>query len=407
MKRLLSKPYVKPVGIVILGALLLVILSSLKQPPKEKEVVDSTPNAEVTPLALETIQVKINAHGIVQPKESTQLTAQVGGEVRYINPEFIKGGRVKQGDTLLQIDDSDYQSSLLQAEAQYASALAALETEQAQSDVAKEQWADVNNPTILALRKPQLDQAKAAVKAALAGVQKAQRDLERTKIKAPYDALIGDRQISMGSVVAPGSALGLVHNISVAQVRLPIPSKDFAFLNNAGVNAPVELINAGKHSTQRWSAQIVRNEGLVDDSSRMQFLVAELAKPYQQDNPLIFGTYVNAIIDGIKIENAARVPYHWVEEQRLITLKDESVAFVTVSVVREEGDHVIIQGEFEGSPNVVTTALQYPVEGMKVNVVNPAAKKERVGTDTDSSNSHDNDVNATNDSDVGNLAEAE
>lgn len=368
MKRLFKKKALVPIGIVAAGIIGMGALSSLKQPPAEKEDVDSTPMADITMLELHNIELNVKAHGLVKPKETTQLVTQVGGEVVFINPDFIKGGMVEKGDVLLRIDARDYESALLQAEAQYASAKAAFETELAQSEVAKEQWADQTNPTILALRKPQLAQAKAAVKAALAGVQNARRDLERTKVKAPYDSLVGARQVSLGSVITPGSPIGTVHNTSVAQVRLPVASEDFQFLKSPTVDTPVVLVDKKETQTLTWNAYIVRDEGLIDEQSRMRFLVAEVEKPYELDDPLLFGTYVNAEIKGKTIKNAARVPYHWVNEQRLITLKDESISFTDISIVRKEANNVIIQGDFDQPKNVVTTALEYPVEGMKVKI---------------------------------------
>ncbi|EAT12116.1 efflux RND transporter periplasmic adaptor subunit [Bermanella marisrubri] len=365
MKRLFQKKTAIPLGILVAGLLTMIGLSALKKAPEEKNDGDNIPIADVQLLELRDIKLSVKAYGQVEPKHTTELISQVTGEIVAINPAFNRGGRVEKGDMLVQIDPRDYESALLQAEAQYASAKAALETEVAQSEVAKEQWADQSSPTVLALRKPQLTQAKAAVKAALAAVQNAKRNLERTKIKSPYHSLIKARHISLGSNVTPGTPIGTVLDISVAQIRLPIPANDFQFLER-GNNIGVELISQQGNKTHTWSATITRDEGIIEERSRMRFLVAELEQPYELKNPLLFGTYVNAEISGITLKNAARVPYNWLSDEKLITIKDESISFADVSIVRKNEDHVIIQGSFSKPQTVVTSALEYPVEGMKV-----------------------------------------
>ena len=96
----------------------------------------------------------------MKPKYETLLVAQVNGEIVELNDIFVRGGFVKKGQLLARIDPNDYHAALIDAQANMASARAALEKEVAQGKVAEREWKQITDtsPTELSLRKPQLAQ---------------------------------------------------------------------------------------------------------------------------------------------------------------------------------------------------------------------------------------------------------
>ncbi|GGY41887.1 hypothetical protein GCM10011297_13630 [Bacterioplanes sanyensis] len=365
------KTIVLPLGILAVGVLVAVGLAALKQPPEEKPVTQSVPEVEVIERVPGPIQVQVESHGVMSAREQTTLVAQVSGTITYIHPAFVRGGQVEPGTVMLRIDDSDYQSALLDAEAALAAAVANLETEQAQAKVAREQLQGVDNPTVLALRKPQLAQARAAVKASQAQVQRAQRDLQRTEVKAPFAALVVERQPGLGSYVTPGSPLGTVYAMDRGEVRLPIAARHWQQLVDGGLGASVTLTLEQGDARYDWPATIVRSEGLVDDASRMHFLVAQVEQPYQFERPLRFGEYVSARIEGRSYDNSIRIPYQWLRNDRLPLLTNGELNLRPVSLVRLEGEQAILQLPNNEPLPIVTTALQYPSHGMALKRMAP------------------------------------
>jgi len=366
-----AKQIAFPIVVVIIAAAGFFGLNYFKQPVEEKEVVDFTPLVKTAPLAILSYPLTVYSQGMVEPKEQTQLIAQVGGQVSSISNKFIKGEFVAKGTVLLNIDSSDYISSLVEAQANLAAARAALQLEKARGHVAQSEWEKINNakPSELGLRKPQLAQEVAKVRAAQAIVQKAQRNLDRTAIVAPYDAIINTRSVSLGSVVNYGSTIGLLSATSVGTVRLPIADKDLAFLNNNAIGAGVDLYSNFNGKRTAWQGHVVRNEGVIDKASRMHYLVVEVATPYALEKPLRFGSYVTANIKGQTLDNVAIVPRHLVIENKLAILaNDSTLHFKDVVTVREQGETVVISGDFDTDSQYITSALSYPIEGMSVSV---------------------------------------
>lgn len=366
-----TKQIVFPIAVVCIAAAGLWGLSLAKEPIEEKEVVDFAPLVKTSKLVVSNHKLKVSSQGVVEPKEQTQLVAQVNGKIVAISKDFVKGAFVKKGTTLINIDPSDYQASLVEAQANLAAARAALQLEKARGHVAQSEWEKINNakPSELGLRKPQLAQEVAKVRAAQAIVKKAQRNLDRTTITAPYDAIINQRSVSLGSVVNGGSNIGMLSATNVGQIRLPIADKDLAFLNNNGIGASVTLQTNFNGQKASWQGVIVRNEGVIDAVSRMHYLVVEVAQPYNLDKPLRFGSYVTASVNGDTIENAAVVPRHIVNDNKIPTLStDSKLHFKAVAVVREQGNDILIKGDFDEGNEYITSALSYPIEGMALTV---------------------------------------
>ncbi len=371
--------------VIIVGFVGFFAFSSMKKPPAEKEKVDNTPTVTVQPVELAPMLLQVFSYGVVKPKYETELVAQVSGEITRLSGTFVRGGFVKSGQVLAQIDPSDYEAALIEAQASLAAAQAGLELERAHGRVAKEEWKRLKkrSPTELSLRKPQLAQELARVKAAEAAVKRAKRNLERTQISAPYDALIDGRETGMGAFVTVGSKIGKLLSVSVAEVRLPVADNQLKYLSNMGQDANVTLTGlfAGKERT--WQAKIVRNEGIIDSTSRMNYLVAEIKDPYQlitnQAEVIRYGVYVNAAIDGIHLDNATRVPRHLVDKNKVAILsQDNTLNYRSLVIVRQDGAEVIISAGLNNQDQVITSALDYPVEGMKLSL---ASDKDNESTD--------------------------
>lgn len=378
-----------PIVILAAGVAVFFALMSMKKPPEEKEQVDNTPIVAVEEISVAPLTLEVGSYGVVKPKYETELVAQVSGQIVSLSPVFVRGGFVKEGQLLARIDPSDYQAALIDAEANLASAKASLKEEVARGKVAEDEWSRISNasPTELSLRKPQLAQEQARVKAAEASVLRAKRNLERTYIKAPYDAMIEERTVGLGSFVGTGSRLGKVLGTEVAEVRLPVADNQLQFLVDRGADASVKLIGTFAGEEQSWKANIARSEGVVDDKSRMSYLVAEVKDPYMLNGetaqtPLRFGSYVNAQIIGKQLAKAASVPRHLINKDKVAILNSESkLQFVHVDIVRQDGANVIISNGLSTGDKLIVSALDYPVDGMKLAL--PSAQEESSDTEQD------------------------
>ncbi len=381
-----KKQIIIPIAILVTGVIAFVGFSSMKKPPEEKPEMDNTPIVAVENISVMPMALEVSSYGVVKPKYETTIVAQVNGEIVELSDTFVRGGLVKKGQLLARIDPNDYHAALIDAQANMASARAALEKEVAQGKVAEREWKLITDtsPTELSLRKPQLAQELARVKSAQASVLRAERNLQRTEIKAPYDAMIDSRTIGLGSFVSTGSQIGKLLGTATAEVRLPVADNQLQFLIDQGQQAKVNLIGTYAGKEIQWQADIARSEGVIDSKSRMSYLVAEIRDPYHLNNsnaengtPLRFGSYVQAKILGVEVANASIVPRYLVVNNRVAILDNESkLHYAEIDIVRQQGGDVIVSNGLLDGDKLIVSALDYPVDGMKLAIAGDKVKEQ-------------------------------
>ncbi|MFT5234884.1 MAG: multidrug efflux system membrane fusion protein, partial [Shewanella sp.] len=263
------------------------LLINTKEAPEQKEEEKAVQIIDVVNVEQKTVSLNLPSYGIVTPKNKTQLVTEVQGRLLTISPNFVAGGVVKKGEQLAIIEPSDYEADLNQAEATLAQAQAALEEEVARGEVAKNDWKgyDGGVPPELGLRLPQLKKEQANVKFAQATMARAQRNLERTIIRAPFEGIIKVRSVDLGQYVTLGTNLGELYDTRIAEVRLPLANNDLAYLesvDNPDTQVTLSASLAGKNVT--WTGDVVRSEGVIDAENRMVYLVAEIKDPYLRES---------------------------------------------------------------------------------------------------------------------------
>ena len=389
-----KKQIIVPLAILVVGIVAFVGFSSMKKPPEEKAEVDNTPIVAVENITVAPMTLEVSSYGVVKPKYETTMVAQVSGEIVELSEAFVRGGLVKKGQLLARVDPNDYQAALIDAQANMASARSALEQEVAQGKVAEREWNQIkdSSPTELSLRKPQLAQELARVKAAQASVLRAKRNLQRTEIRAPYDAMIESRAIGLGSFVSTGAQVGKLLGTAIAEIRLPVADNQLQFLVAQGQLAKVNLTGTYAGKDVQWQARIVRSEGVVDDKSRMSYLVAEVQDPYQlqsteeENNTMLrFGAYVQAKILGVEIASASVVPRYLVVNDRIAILDDESkLHYADIDIIRQQGGDVIVANGLINGDKLIVSALDYPVDGMKLALAGDDNKDQDTTDDSSS-----------------------
>lgn len=388
--------FIAPIGVpiailAVAGGLAFLIASSGDEPEREEP--------EQAALLVDVVQPEINqgsftvrAQGTVSPRIETELVSEVSGKIEWMSEDFVAGGVFSAGQVLTRIDPSDYETALLAAQAELASARATLADEQARSDAARQDYqrlyGDSRQPGELVLRQPQVDRAKAAVQAREAAVARARRDLERTRIKLPFNGMVRSRDANLGQYVTTGTSLGAAFSTGRAEVRLPVSERDLAFLDipitesGRTIDRPVTLVGSVSGQPARWDARLVRTEGVVDADTRLTYLVAEIDDPYSlepdSDRPALpVGTFVEAEVPGRDASGLVLLPTQAVHDgNRVYVANDQDELEIReVEIVRMTPREVYASGPLDADDRVITTAIPAPVPGLRLNV-RPAPENE-------------------------------
>jgi len=262
--------------------------------------------------------------------------------------------------------------------------------------VAREEWEDLGGgePPDLTARVPQLENARASVEAAEANLDRAERDLDRTEVRAPFAGRVRDKRVDLGQFVTAGTELGTIYAIDRAEIRLPLPDDDLAYLDlplvyrgeSAGRGPRVVLSADFAGKRHSWEGRIVRTEGEIDPATRMVHAVASVSDPYGRGDdparpPLAVGMYVEAEIEGTVAGNAIVLPRAALRNDgRMLIVDGEGrIRFRDVEVLRSTRQQVIVSSGLAAGDRVVVSPLDAVTDGMLVRVLDTDGEIEEPG----------------------------
>lgn len=380
---------------MLAGASAISALLYFTRPPAEiSEPVYSAVTVDVTEVVKENLRIEVQAQGTVTPVQETTILAEVQGRIIEVAEAFHVGGFVSRDDILLRIDPRDYQTRLLHAKAALESAESILVQEKGRAQVAQREWEKLpknsqrtEEAKNLYLRKPQLEEADANLLAAQAELNTARDNLERTIIRAPYDALIRQKQTDLGQFVGAGTPLADIFSVETAEVRLPIPQSKLDYLELPGLEgyengSAIDLYTDVSGDIKHWSAHLHRTEGVFDERSRVLFTVARIDDPYGLRHPdrlpLRVGTFVNANIEGRVLNDVVVLPRYLLRAGGYVWVVDESMHLRNrkVTSLRTGGDQIYISAGLADGDLVSLTSLDVSFAGAKAEIISSIPSNE-------------------------------
>lgn len=386
-----------PVVVVLAGISISWAIVVHKPQPKSELSNDEAPLVQVVQVEPQTIKLNIRSHGVVTARTEIDLVPEVAGQIVELHPSLVAGGFFKRGDVLVKIDARSYDHAIAEAQARIAEAERQVMMEEAQAEQARNEWHSLGEgqPSALTLRQPQLAEARAKLKAAQADLANARLQRSRCEWRAPFAGRVRERHTGLGQYVQPGEKLARIYAIDVAQVRLPLATDQFSYLDllldhrnskasKAETGPKVILSTQFAGALQRWEGHIVRAEGALDEETGLLHAVAEVKNPYTVkagQAPLMPGLFVNAEIVGRDQTDVFVLPPGVVNPSNEVLWvdRDDRLHIRHVDILRTEPDRILIKGGLNPGDRVVVSGIQVPVEGMKLRteLVPPAQIAEK------------------------------
>ena len=374
---------------VVLALCLAVGVTLIRTAPKaeRRQPTPVLPTVETMTVRPSNYPVIVRSQGTVVPRTESTLIPEVNGQIVRASENFQAGGFFEAGEILLEIDPRDYTNAMVVAESALAQANAALDEERARAAQALRDWEVLKlseEPNDLALRKPQLKSAQAAVAAAGARLEQASINLQRTKIRAPYDGLVLGKQVDVGQYVSPGNVLARIYAVDLVEVRLPLTNNQLAFLNlpepyrgqtqtTSKKRFPLVYLTAQAASrTHRWKGRVVRTAGAIDTQSQQIFVIAQVNDPYgrHHDLPLKVGQFVEAQIAGRVLIGVFVLPRGVIRANNevLVVGRDDIIERRQVEVIWSDNDQAVVKSGLRSGERISLTSLPYAISGTRVRV---------------------------------------
>ena len=371
-----------PIMVLLGGVALFMLIVATGPKPKEKDSTVHPPAVQFAVATARAAAISINVQGEVRPRTGAAIAAQVAGRVVWADPRYVEGGSFQSGQTLVRIDDANYRLAVVRANSQVAQAQEALAREEAEAELARQDWQALghgNTPNPLAVREPQLAQARAQLAAAQASARSAQIDLERTNVRAPFTGRVQQRRANLGDYVGPGVPVAEMFATDVMEVRIPLTDADLTSLRTpvgftaAGANsgAPAHLSVAGGGGVvRRWEGRLVRTEATVDARTRLVYGVVEVRDPFgaRQSAPLAPGMFVNVVLDGSNRETLVAAPRSALKRNEFVYVirNDNTIDVRPVRTAQTTADEVLFREGVQNGERVVVSPMPSARNGMAV-----------------------------------------
>jgi len=223
--------------------------------------------------------------------------------------------------------------------------------------------------------------AEAALREARSTLEQSERDLERTRVTAPFDGRVRDQHVGVGQFVNRGTPVARLYATDYVEVRLPIADRQLAFVDlplarsfEDDTPPPRVTLHANFAGGEyQWEGVIDRTEGEIDPRTRTVNAVARVESPYESGEgrpPLAVGLFVRAEIEGRELRDAVVLPRAAVTGLGRVWVVDPSGALRErkVDVVRSVEDRVIVRGGLSPGEKVVVSTLDAAADGMQVEI---------------------------------------
>ncbi len=380
--------FAAPLVVIIGGIALLVLMIVTGPKPKEKTDAPHAPAVQFALAHARPTTISIGVQGEARPRVEATLAAQVAGRIVWASPAFAEGGSFREGDVLARIDAADYQLAVVRARAQVAQSEEALAREEAEAELARQDWQALGRGEAppLAVREPQLAQARAQLAASQASLRSAELDLSRASIRAPFTGRMRERRANVGDYVGPGSPVAIMFATDTMEIRIPLTDADLASMQipvgftataaNQGPAAHVSSVTGGRIRT--WEGRLVRTEASVDARTRLVYGVVSVRDPFNARNsaPLAPGMFVSVRLEGSSRETLVAAPRSALKRNEFVYVvrADNTIDVRQVRPAQTTADEVLFREGVADGERVVVSVLTSPRQGMAVTPIDRAGE---------------------------------
>ncbi len=236
----------------------------------------------------------------------------------------------------------------------------------------------VDADTDLVLRKPHLAQVEADLDSARADLERARLDLSRTVLRAPFDCLVTQRNVNLGSYVNSQEVLGTLVGVKEYWIEAAVPLDRLKLLDlNQPGGAPARVLS--QTGEGRWSGRALRLTGALTEQTRMARVLVTVQDPLGLDSnatsdPLVLGDYVAAVIQGRKLADVFALPRSALRPGDVVwTAEDGRLAMKPVRTAWKDDARIYVAEGLAPGDMVIVSDIPAPVPGMAVEAIKSGA----------------------------------
>lgn len=360
-----------------------------KKPPMQARLV------QVVPVQRDNCTTAVTQMGPVLPAQQVTLRPQVTGQIVEISPDVVPGAFVEAGQKLFTIDKRDYEIAVHQRHSEVMKALRDLKIEQGNQAVAQREYELLGEEISekdreLVLREPHLASAEAAHASAQAALERAELDLARCTITAPFNAIVQEKSVDLGATVSLNSNLVTLIGTDEAWVEVKVPLHELKWITipqkNGDPGSEVRIRNPLAWGPERYRAgRVLRLMGELEPQGRLTQLLVGVEDPFclKPENraapQVLMGAFVSAEIRGRTLDSVFPVERPYLRDNDTVWILNEAGALEIrpVQIAFRSPTHVYVQEGLTENEMLVLTDIAAPVAGMPLRVAQADSRSDQ------------------------------
>lgn len=293
-------------------------------------------------------QNKITSTGTVIPNEDVELRSEISGRVTQIN--FEEGSRVRKGQLLVAVNDADLRAQLQKLES----------NRKLYQDMEERQRALLEKEFI---SRQEYDQVSNQLATATADIQALKATMDKAYIRAPFDGVVGLRQVSEGSYVTASTLIARIVDISPVKIDFSIPGR-----YNQMIKKGNKITFTAEGSPETYEAKIYAIQPNIDPTTRTLQVRAIFDNKNEEVKP---GAFVKIHLGLKEVEEAILVPTESIIPEasghklflvkngkavpQMVKIGQRSETMIQIQEGVEPGDTIIQSGVLQARPGAELT----------------------------------------------------
>ncbi len=285
----------------------------------------------------------IEAIGFIEPNQGVTLTTEVNGVIDNI--AFESGSLVETGQILLSLDSKVEKANLKSTKARLPAA-----------EAKYIRYKGLNKKG--AISKESYDEAKANYLSLIADIEAMTANIERRTIKAPFNGVIGIRNVYLGQYLQPSTEIVRLEDTSIMRLRFTVPQTDISRINigqdiNISIDAYPNDVFKGSISAIEPAVNI--QSGLIDVQANIpnnggklrsgMFARAEVILPTLEDQVVIPQTAITYTLYGDNVYIVTEKDDEKRVQQHVVKIGERSGSIAHVLSGIKVGDTVVTTGQ--------------------------------------------------------------
>jgi membrane fusion protein (multidrug efflux system) len=343
-----KKNIIRILTIVIVAVSIFLILSQLKQNDKKsvsKRNIPKKVDAFILKPSLLIDEISIN--GYLLAFEEIELKNEVSGRIVKIN--LPEGKFVKKGTLLVKIYDDDLQANLKKLKAQLAV-----------QELIYKRHSELLS--VSGISQNEYDQTLLQLNTYKADIEIQKTLIRKTEILAPFDGIIGLRNISEGAIVTPSTLIATIRTENKLKLDFFIPER-YGSQIKTGHKVNFNLSNSDK----LYEATVLATEQGIDNNTRNLKVRALVTKPVKE---LISGAFTKVKLILSENQNSLLIPTQAIIPQEsyktVIIARNGKAHFVKVKTGIRQTDNIEIISGLQSGDTIITTGLLFLKENSKL-----------------------------------------